>query len=170
MPNILPLVRPDANSIYGPRETCRRDTLEKDLSHYECASRGFRAKCCGYLHVPASRYTIKVCATGGARTLNGMNSHTSHMKRVTASLPDELVHRLKQLSDESGLKVSAIIARAVSEHLGLHSETPVTSQAPMHPTVLWKLKGRTYPRGPSPTLRRVRPGSWRVLELDKVSI
>jgi hypothetical protein len=92
------------------------------------------------------------------------------MKRVTVSLKDELAGRLKELSKESGIKVSGIVAKALEEHLGIEASSSPINEAPVQPTVLWKLKGRTFPRAPSPTLRRGRIGGWQVIELDKISV
>jgi hypothetical protein len=92
------------------------------------------------------------------------------MKRLTVSLSDELARRLGQLSEESGLKVSGIVAKALEEHLGMKAAASPISETLVQPTVLWKLKGRTYPRGPSPTLRRGKIGDWRIIELDKISV
>jgi len=92
------------------------------------------------------------------------------MKRVTVSLSDELARRLRELSKDTGLKVSGIVAKALEEHLGMKPATSSVSGALVQPTVLWKLRGRTYPRGPSPTLRRGKIGDWRIIELDKISV
>jgi hypothetical protein len=92
------------------------------------------------------------------------------MKRVTVSLSDELAGRLRELSKESGLKISGIVAKALEEHLGMKAATPSVNEALVQPTVLWKLKGRTLPRGPSPTLRRGKIGDWRMIELDEISV
>lgn len=90
------------------------------------------------------------------------------MQRLTVSLPDELVKRVRQLSRSSGLKVSRIIAGAVEEHLG--EEARSQAEPPIHPTVLWKLKGRSRMAAPSPTLRTTRVGSWRILERDELPV
>jgi len=92
------------------------------------------------------------------------------MKRVTVSLSDELARRLRELSKESGLKVSGVVAKALEEHLGMKPATSSVGRALVQPTVLWKLRGRTYPRGPSPTLRRGKIGDWRIIELDELSV
>jgi len=92
------------------------------------------------------------------------------MKRVTVSLTDQLARRLRQLSKESGLKVSGIVAKALEEYLGMKGATSSVSETRVRPTALWKLRGRTYPRGPSPTLSRGKIGDWRIIELDKISV
>lgn len=92
------------------------------------------------------------------------------MKRVTVSLSDQLATKLRELSKESGLKVSSLVAKALEEHLGMRTAIPSVSEAPVRPTVLWKLRGRNYPRGPSPTLRRRKIGDWRIIELDEISV
>jgi hypothetical protein len=90
------------------------------------------------------------------------------LDRLTVSLPDTLVKRLKRLSRESGLKVSRIVSSALEEHL---AERDVSSmEPPIRPTVLWKLKGRSRLMGPSLRLSKQRVGSWRIVELDKLSV
>lgn len=90
------------------------------------------------------------------------------MERITISLPEDLVKRIKRISKESGLKVSRIVAMALREHLG--TSAPAPAEAPVHPTVLWKIKGRQYLRGPSPTLRRAKIGSWRIVDLSGIPL
>ncbi|MBS7644224.1 ribbon-helix-helix domain-containing protein [Candidatus Bathyarchaeota archaeon] len=92
------------------------------------------------------------------------------MKRITVSLPDELARRLRELSKESGLKVSGIVVKALEEHLGIKALNSFVSEAPVQPTVLWKLRGRSFARAPSPTLRRGKIGVWQIIELDKISV
>lgn len=90
------------------------------------------------------------------------------MDRLTISLPEDLVRRVKRVSEETGLKVSGIVARALQEHLG--EEAQSRAEPGIHPTVLWKLKGRRYLRGPSPRLTKARVGTWRVIDLNKSPI
>ncbi len=90
------------------------------------------------------------------------------MQRLTVSLPQDLVERLKRASHESGLKVSRIVATALEQHLGEHAPSP--AEPPIHPAVLWKLKGRSRLMGPSLRLRKARVGSWRIIELDKLPV
>lgn len=92
------------------------------------------------------------------------------MKRVTVSLPDELARRLKELSKESGLKVSGIVVKALEEHLGIKPSTSSATEAPLQPTVLWKLTGRSLARAPSPTSRKGKIGVWQLIELDKIPV
>ena len=89
------------------------------------------------------------------------------MKRLTVSLPDDLAKKVKRISEETGLKVSRIVAQALEERI-IEEEEP--SQAPIHPAALWKLKGRKSLSGPSLRLTRNRVGSWRVIDLDKISV
>ena len=84
------------------------------------------------------------------------------------SLPDGLVKRVKQLSRNSGLKVSRIVANALEQQL--EEETRLSAEPSIHPTVLWKLKGRNSLRAPSPTLRRAHVGSWSIIELDELPV
>ena len=86
---------------------------------------------------------------------------------MTVSLPEDLIKRVKQLSRSSGLKVSRIVASALEEHLG---EAARLTEPPIRPTVLWKLKGRTHLTAPSPTLRKARVGSWRIVEGDDLPV
>jgi post-segregation antitoxin (ccd killing protein) len=90
------------------------------------------------------------------------------MQRLTVSLPENLVKRVRHVSRESGLKISRIVATALEQQLG--EQTPRPAEPPVYPTVLWKLKGRGHLRGPSPTLRTKRVGSWRLVELDRLSV
>ena len=88
-------------------------------------------------------------------------------QRLTVSLPERLVKTIKRASRESGLKVSRIVATALEQHLG--GETS-SSEPLIHPTALWKLKGRSHLTAPSPTLRRGRVGKWRIVELDELPV
>jgi hypothetical protein len=105
--------------------------------------------------------------------LKSMKNHIparggKRMQRLTVSLPENLVKRVKQISRQSGLKISRIVATALEEQLG--DQTPQPEESPVHPTVLWKLKGRSRLKGPSTTLRTKRAGSWRLVELDRLSV
>lgn len=86
--------------------------------------------------------------------------------RVTVSLPDNITKKLFGESRRTGLKVSQIVRHSLEEHMEIpEMEVKVT------PTVLWKLRGRRYPRGPSPTaLGRRKIGKWQIYEMDKVRI
>jgi hypothetical protein len=53
------------------------------------------------------------------------------------------VRRLRELSKESGLKVSGIVAKALEEYLGMKAATSSLSEALLQPIALWKLRGRT---------------------------
>ena len=90
------------------------------------------------------------------------------MERLTVSLPDETVKRVKRLSHESGLKVSQIVANALEQQLSEQSDVSV--EAPIRPTVLWKLKGRRSLRAPSPRFGRTQVGSWRTIDLDELPV
>jgi hypothetical protein len=90
------------------------------------------------------------------------------MQRLTVSLPQNLVTRVKQISQQSGLKISRIVATALEQQLG--DQTTGPAEPLVHPTVLWKLKGRSHLKAPSPTLRTKRAGSWRLVELDRLSV
>jgi hypothetical protein len=108
-----------------------------------------------------------------ARMLKSMKNHTrpaggKRLQRLTVSLPENLVKRIKHISRESGLKVSRIVATALKQQLG--ERIPRTTEPLVYPTVLWKLKRRSRLRGPSPTLRTKRAGSWRLVELDRLSV
>jgi hypothetical protein len=105
--------------------------------------------------------------------LKSMKNHTGprggkRMQKLTVSLPENLVKRVKHISRESGLKISGIVATALEQQLG--EQTPRRAEPPVYPTALWKLKGRARLRAPSPTLRTKRAGSWRVVELDRLSV
>ena len=90
------------------------------------------------------------------------------MERLTVSLPDSLVKKLKRMSRESGLKVSRIVSSVLEDYLA--ERIPSSLEPPIRPTVLWKLRGRSRLTGPSPRLRRQRVGSWRIVELDKLPV
>jgi hypothetical protein len=90
------------------------------------------------------------------------------LKRLTVSLSEDLVRKVKRISEESGLKISRIVASALEEHLSEQVPPPV--EPPIRPTILWKLKGRKMLTGPSPRLTRARGGSWRVIDLDKLPL
>jgi hypothetical protein len=89
------------------------------------------------------------------------------LQRLTVSLPEDLVKKVKRASHESGLKVSRIVVTALEQHLG--GETS-SAEPLIRPTVLWKLKGRSRLRAPSPTLRGKPVGSWRIIEVDKLPV
>ena len=85
--------------------------------------------------------------------------------RVTVSLPDEVAKKLFEEKRRTGLKVSQIVKKSLEEHMEISDvEVKVT------PTVLWKLRGVRYPRGPSITAMRHKIGKWKVYELDKIRI
>jgi hypothetical protein len=88
------------------------------------------------------------------------------LERLTVSLSEDTVKKIKRLSETSGLKVSQIVSRALEQELS--DQSPV--EAPIHPTVLWKLKGRKSLRAPSPRIRPTRVGSWRVVDLDELRL
>ncbi|MBS7622718.1 ribbon-helix-helix protein, CopG family [Candidatus Bathyarchaeota archaeon] len=88
-------------------------------------------------------------------------------ERLTISLPDEVAKRLRQISRESGVKVSTIVLRALGNHIGTK---PSQRDVSLRPKVLWGLRGRTYPRAPSPTLRRTRIGNWRTIGPDEIPV
>lgn len=90
------------------------------------------------------------------------------MERLTVSLPEDTVRKIKRISRESGLKVSQIVSKALEQQLSEQALPP--AEPPIHPTVLWKLKGRRYLKGPSPRLVGVRAGSWRIVDLDKLPL
>ena len=90
------------------------------------------------------------------------------MPRVTVSVPRELSQKVQELVRKTGLKVSQIFRMALEEHLKLHYEEE--SSIKVRPTVLWKMRGRSLPRGPSPTLGRGRVGEYRFVSLDEISI
>jgi hypothetical protein len=90
------------------------------------------------------------------------------LERLTVSLPDSLVKKIKRISRESGLKVSRIVSKALEEHLAEQEASSL--EAPIRPTVLWKLRGRSRLMGPSLRLGKQRVGSWRVVELDKLPV
>jgi metal-responsive CopG/Arc/MetJ family transcriptional regulator len=56
------------------------------------------------------------------------------MQRLTVSLPENLVKRVKHISREGGLKISRIVATALEQQLG--EQTPRPAEPPIHPTVL----------------------------------
>jgi len=90
------------------------------------------------------------------------------LQRLTVSLPEDLVKKVKRVSRESGLKVSRIVASALEQHFG--EEISSSAEPLIRPTVLWKLKGRSHLTAPSPTLRRGRVGTWRTVELDELPV
>ena len=108
----------------------------------------------------------------GREELKSMKNHTFvrdiMSQRLTVSLPERLVKKIKRASHESGLKVSRIVATALEQHLG--GETSSSAEPLIHPTALWKLKGRSHLAAPSPTLRRGRVGKWRIVELDELPV
>lgn len=90
------------------------------------------------------------------------------MRRITVSVPDELGRKVKELSRETGLKVSQIFRMALEEHLTLHY--PEEVRVKVRPTLLWRVKGRSLPRGPSPSLGRGRIGEYRFVGLDEIPL
>ncbi len=77
-----------------------------------------------------------------------------------AQLPDDAEFCLK-CGDKMG-------QGPLEEHLRLRY--PKEEEVKVRPSVVWKLKGRRFPRGPSPTLRRGRVGESRVVSLDEISL
>jgi len=90
------------------------------------------------------------------------------LERLTVSLPEDTVKKVKQLSETSGLKISQIVARALEQELSDQDQSSV--KAPIRPTVLWKLKGRKALRAPSLLLRSGRVGSWRIVDLNELRV
>jgi len=85
--------------------------------------------------------------------------------RVTVSLPDNIAKRLFEESRRTGLKVSQIVKTSLEEHVEIPPE-----EVKVTPTVLWKLRGRRYPRGPSPTAGTHKVGKWKIYEMGKVRV
>lgn len=86
--------------------------------------------------------------------------------RVTVSLPDEVAKKLFEEKRRTGLKISQIVKRSLEDHMEMPDmDVKVT------PTVLWKIKGRRYARGPSLTaIGRRKIGKWQVYEMGKVRV
>jgi len=85
-------------------------------------------------------------------------------KKISVSLPEELLRALDELAREEGVPRSRIVAEAVKAYLqrrGVLLEKPRE-----YPTVLWKLKvtGALRLRSPRRVGRRVR-GEWVVEEI-----
>ena len=90
----------------------------------------------------------------------------SALERLTVSLPEDMVKKIRRLSETTGLKVSQIVSRALEQELS--DQSPL--EAPIRPTVLWKLKGRKSLRAPSPRIRSARVGSWRIVDLGDLRL
>ncbi len=108
-----------------------------------------------------------------ARMLRNMKNHaeargSKRLQRLTVSLPEDLVKRIKHISQERGLKISRIVATALEQQLS--KQTRQLVELSVHPTILWKPKGRSLLKAPSPTLRTKPAGSWRIIELDKLPV
>lgn len=89
-------------------------------------------------------------------------------KRITISLDDKLARTLQETAKGSDLKVSTLVKKAVEEYLRrleLDSEEPA-----VHPKVVWRVRGRVNPRGPSVRMGRVKTGSFRIVDVDKLQI
>lgn len=90
------------------------------------------------------------------------------MRRVTVSVPPSLAKRVEHISRATGLKVSQVFRVAVEEHLRLHYSD---EQPPkVRPSVIWKVRGVSLPRGPSPTLRKGRVGEYQLVRLDQLPL
>ena len=85
--------------------------------------------------------------------------------RVTVSLPDNIAKKLFEEKLRTGLKISQIVKNSLEEHIEI-----IPADVKVTPTVLWKLKGRRYPRGPSPTARRHRIGFSKIVDLDEIQV
>ena len=85
--------------------------------------------------------------------------------RVTVSLPDEVAKKLFEEKRRTGLKISQIVKKSLEEHIEVPDENVKVT-----PTVLWKLRGIRYPRGPSITALRHKIGKWKVYEMGKIRI
>lgn len=103
---------------------------------------------------------------------NSMNTHkimtetTVKTQRLTVSLAEDLAKATRRAAKERTMKVSSIVASALKQYLGMET----LSEPPVRPTVLWKLKGRDRPAGPSPRMVRHRAGAWRVVPLDRIPV
>ena len=90
---------------------------------------------------------------------------SKRLHRLTVSLPEDLVKKVKHISRESGQSISRIVATVLEQHLV--EEVPSPEKTPIHPAVLRKLKGRSRLVARSPRLRMGRVGSWRIIDLDE---
>lgn len=90
------------------------------------------------------------------------------MHRVTISITENLSKKVEELSRKTGLKASQIFRTALEEHLRLHYAEE--KDIDVRPTLLWKVKGGSLPRGPSPSLRRGRIGEYRFVSLDEIPV
>ena len=93
---------------------------------------------------------------------------SKRLQRLTVSLPEDLVKRIKHISQERGLKISRIVATALEQQLS--KQTRQLVELSIHPTILWNPKGRSLLKAPFPTLRTKPAGSWRIIELDKLPV
>ena len=80
-------------------------------------------------------------------------------KKISISIPEELLSELDSLAEKEGVPRSRIIKEALSSYL-LH-RAPVKTKE--YPTVLWKIKatGALRLRSPQRVRKRVR-GEWIV--------
>ncbi len=90
------------------------------------------------------------------------------MRRITISVTEQVGREVEEISNRTGMKVSQIFRMALEEHMRLHYLKDEEIQ--IHPTVIWKTKGRNYARGPSPTLRQGQVGEYRIVSLDEISL
>ena len=89
-------------------------------------------------------------------------------KRITISLDEKLAKALREAARENDLKVSTLVKKAVEEYLrGLE---PDEEEPDVHPKVVWRARGRARPRGPSVRMGRVKAGSFRIVDIDKLQI
>jgi len=82
-------------------------------------------------------------------------------KKISISIPEELLEALDELAREEGVPRSRIVVEALSRYLRWHAP----ARAREYPTVLWKLEvsGRARMRSPKRVGRRLRCG-WVVEE------
>lgn len=89
-------------------------------------------------------------------------------KRITISLDEKLAKALRETAKGSDLKVSTLVKKAVEEYL--HRLEPDAEEPDIHPKVVWRVRGRVNPRGPSVRMGRMKTGSFRIVDVDKLQI
>lgn len=89
-------------------------------------------------------------------------------KRITISLDEKLAKALRDTARGNDLKISTLVKKAVEEYL--RRLEPDEEEPDVHPKVVWRARGRASPRGPSVRMGRLKAGSFRIVDIDKLQI
>lgn len=92
------------------------------------------------------------------------------MERLTVSLDEKMARAVREVARREDLKLSAIVRKALDEYLASRQPQLLGKEPDIHPKVLWRLRGRLHPRGPSMRATKVKVGSFRIVDLSELQL